>query len=96
MGGGLFFIWANSVGGFSDGIRANASSTETLAADNSVALFNVSGTVVDTVAWGTGTGQFVEQSAFAVNPDANKVLARKIEDGVMIDTDNNAADFTIM
>jgi hypothetical protein len=88
-------MWANSAGGFAAAIGADASSTETLAADNSVALINASGSVEDAVAWGTGTNQFVEGAAFPTNPTAGQVLARKIEGGIFVDTGQNANDFGV-
>jgi len=51
---GHYFVWANSENDFSDSVNADASSTASLAVDNSVALLNASGTVLDAVAWGTG------------------------------------------
>ena len=55
-----YFVWASSVNSFAQSITADASSTGTLAANNSVALFDGSGAQVDAVAWGTGTNQYVE------------------------------------
>lgn len=90
-----YFVWANSENGFGDAFHANATSTATLAADNSVALVNASGTEVDAVGWGTGADQYVEGSAFPADPDAGQILARKFADGVILDTGNNATDFII-
>lgn len=92
---GTYFAWANSENGFGDTIAANATSTATLAADNSVALIDASGTIIDALAWGTGAGQFVEGSAYPTAPAANQVLVRRSVGGVIIDTDNNANDFII-
>ncbi|HEX4104039.1 MAG TPA: lamin tail domain-containing protein [Candidatus Paceibacterota bacterium] len=92
---GGYFTWANSADGFGDATHANATSTETLAADNSVALFDASGTLVDAVAWGTGTNQYVETAAYPTDPLANQTLARIFLNGAIVDTDNNANDFTI-
>jgi hypothetical protein len=92
---GQSFIWANSVGGFSESMGADISSTETLSADNSVALMDPTGAVVDAVAWGTGTDQYEEGSPYPTDPGAGQVLLRSIMNGVMADTGNNAADFSI-
>ncbi len=92
---GEYFLWANSLGGFSAAMNANVSSTETLSADNSVGLFNASGTMIDAVAWGTGTNQYVEGPAFPTDPTANQVLIRLTQNGSMVDTNNNASDFQI-
>ena len=92
---GGYFTWANSANGFAQSIGADVSSTETLAANNSVALMDASGTIIDEVAWGTGTNQYVEGTAFAANPAANQLLERKVVGGVVIDTDDNATDFAL-
>lgn len=93
---GAYFTWANSAGGFGDSIGANITSSATLAANNSAALMDASGVVIDAVAWGEGAGQFFEGAPVAANPTAGQVLQRKIESGVIVDTDNNANDFTNM
>ncbi len=91
-----YFIWANSADGFAVSIGANVSSTETLASDNSVALENATGTIIDAVAWGSrGTDQFVEGAPYPDDPTANQILTRKFVSGVIQDIDNNAEDFAI-
>ena len=95
IGSAASFTWANSANGFAASLGADVSSTETIAADNSVALMNASGTIVDEVAWGTGANQYVEGSAFSTNPSANQVLARVSENGIMNDSDDNATDFAL-
>jgi hypothetical protein len=92
---GQEFVWANSDDGFSETVSANVSSTETLAADNSVALMDAAGTIVDAVAWGTGTNQYGEGPPCPTSPGANQLLSRRSSDGVMADTDNNSDDFTL-
>lgn len=92
---GSYFTWANSTNGFSESIDANVSSTETLSSDNSVALLASDGSVVDAVAWGTGTDQYGEGSPYATNPLANQILTRSFSGGSIVDTKNNASDFTI-
>ncbi len=92
---GQMFVWANSAGGFSEMIGANASSAETLAADNSVALMDSAGNVVDAVAWGTGSDQYGEGPPYPTDPAAGQVLVRATSNGAMADTDNNASDFTL-
>lgn len=95
IGPGQSFVWANSAGGFSGAVGADVSSTETLAADNSVALMDGAGNVVDAVAWGTGSGQYGEGPPYPTDPGPNQVLARTSSGGVMVDTDNNANDFAL-
>jgi len=92
-----YFMWANSENGFGDSVAANVTSTATLAADNSVALLDAKGTIIDAVAWGEGTNQYVEGAAYPTNPEVSHVLERKsAADGAPIDTDNNANDFFVV
>ncbi|MEK7187453.1 MAG: lamin tail domain-containing protein [Patescibacteria group bacterium] len=91
------FLWANSNDGFSETIGAQASSTQTLAGDTSVALMDASSTIIDTVAWGSGhVGPFVEGSVFPDNPLVGQLLKRRVVNGVFEDTDSNAEDFLIL
>jgi len=91
-----YSTWANSADGFAAGLGADVMSTQTLAANNSVAIENADGTVVDAVAWGEGhTAPFVEGTAFSENPAAGQALTRKFTSGVIQDTGNNANDFTL-
>ncbi len=90
-----YFVWANGGNGFGAAIHADATSSETLAADNSVALFDASGTVMDAVAWGMGEGQYGEGAPYPADPGAGQALARKFSDGAIRDTGDNAADFTL-
>lgn len=89
------FTWANSEDGFSETAGANVSSTETLSADNSVALLDAPGNVIDAVAWGIGSSQYGEGPPYPTSPGANQLLSRRSSGGVMEDTENNAEDFTI-
>lgn len=90
-----YFLWANSEGDFASSIGANISSTETLAADNSIALFDADGNEVDALAWGDGEEQYGEGDPFPSNPDAGRTLSRLRARGVFVDTRNNATDFII-
>ena len=92
---GSYFVWANSADGFSQSIGADASSTVTLAANNSVALFDAAGAEVDAVAWGTGTNQYDEGVPYPTNPGANQTLGRRFINGSVVDTDNNDSDFSL-
>ncbi len=92
---GSYFVWANSAGDFAQSIGADISSTATLAANNSVALFDGNGARTDAVAWGTGTDQYVETSPYPQSPPAGQFLGRKFVDGVIVDTDNNNDDFAL-
>lgn len=92
---GSYFIWANSADSFAQSMDADASSTATLAANNSTALFDETDALVDAVAWGTGTDQYVEGAAYPTNPGANQVLKRTFVNGAVIDTDSNSNDFSL-
>jgi hypothetical protein len=92
---GGYFVWASSANGFAQSIHADASSTGTLASNNSVALFDENGAQIDAVAWGTGTDPYVESIPYPDNPTANQVLERKFVNGVVVDTGNNKNDFTL-
>jgi hypothetical protein len=89
VGAGAYFIWANSANGFAQSISADASSSQTLSADNSVALFDADGVLIDSVAWGNGANQYGEGSPYPTNPAASQILERSV------DTDNNAKDFDL-
>jgi len=92
---GAYFTWANSTDGFAQSIAADTSSTATLAANNSVALFDATGAEVDAVAWGTGTDQYVEGAPYPTSPVAGQILQRKFTSGIVVDTDNNSNDFSL-
>lgn len=93
---GGYFMWANSGNGFDVSVGADVSSGETLAGDNSIALLDANGAIIDALAWGKGhAGPFIEGSAYPANPTARQALVRQLAGGTIIDTDNNSADFAI-
>lgn len=96
IGAGKYFVWANSENGFAAMISADVSSTETLAADNSIALIDAEGKVMDALAWGAGTGQYGEGDPFPSDPSAGQMLSRKKSGDAFIDTENNANDFSLV
>jgi len=91
------YTWANS--GFASlNPPADATTTGSIADDNGIAIRegpNDTGTIVDAVAWGNAQNAFIEGSAYSANPVANQLLARKLHNGAVQDTDNNAVDFEI-
>ncbi len=87
-----FFLWANNSGTFATSIGADEKTGSTLAGDNSIALLDNSNTIVDQVAWGTGTNQFVEGSPYPTNPGGGQSIERK---GPGIDSNNNSTDFSL-
>lgn len=91
---GGYYLWANSANGFADSIGADVFTTQTIAADNGIALRfgkENEGEIIDSVGWGACANIFVENSVFPNNPEAGQSLERNN----FIDTDNNANDFLI-
>lgn len=95
-----FFLWANSNDGYDQTIAADASSTQTIADNNSIALFNGDDVLLDVLAWGSGhLNPFFEGNATSTpaNPEPNQSLERKPggNDGNGKDTDSNVDDFIV-
>lgn len=105
-----YYLWAHKslTNNFADTIFADASSSATLASDNSVALKRTSDdTIIDAVGWGSTSGIYIETSSFTTNPTANHSIERKASalsdstsmsgtealKGNGFDTDNNSTDF---
>lgn len=90
-----YYTWANSNNSFSDLMRADTSSTQTISADNGIALrqgTENTGTILDSLAWGVVFNAFIEGLPFATNPLANQTLERTNN----LDTNNNAIDFHLI
>ena len=92
-----YFLWANSEYASSSGIDADVTSSQTLAKDNSIALFDKNKNILDALAWGSSTDPFVEGRPFEQNPGKNRNLARKWDatGQEYQDTNNNSQDFEI-
>jgi hypothetical protein len=92
-----YFLWLNSSYVSSSQLLADVSSSQTLAINNSIALLNKKGDVMDAVAWGSSTNPFVEGEAFPQNPIKEEGLARKwnLEINNYQDQNNNKEDFEI-
>ena len=91
-----YFLWANSNYASSVQIEADTTSTQTLSKNNSIALLDKKGSIIDAVAWGTSTNPFVETLPFPQNPEENHSLGRKTDnDGKYIDTNDNSQDFEL-
>lgn len=88
-----YFLWANSKDNFHLTVSADVCSTATLAKNNSIALLNPAGIIIDALAWGESQNPFVEEVPFPENPVANQQLKRKMLNGAYQDTNNNANDF---
>ncbi len=93
VGAGKVLTWANS--SYASIIGAELSNDSSIAANNSVGLLNKDGVLVDAVGWGEVSGEFVEGSAYPTNPEEGQVLLRKQSGGLLVDTQNNSADFEI-
>jgi len=91
-----YFMWANSDDNFHLSVNANVWSTAILSENYSIGLLNETGKVIDSLAWGAGhVNPSVENTPYPTNPGANQSLKRKFVDGIIQDTNNNAADFEI-
>ena len=92
-----YFLWANSEYASSTQIPADVTSTQTLAGNNSLGLFDREGNVIDQVAWGSSTNPFVETAPFPENPEETQTLGRKFDnqDNNYLDTDDNSQDFEL-
>ena len=94
-----YFLWLNSH--FDSLLNiADATSSQTLSKNNSIALLDKNKNVVDAVAWGSGSNPFVETSPFPENPEKGKSLSRKMamsDDGkpAYLDLNDNQLDFSI-
>lgn len=88
-----FLIWANAQDGFADLIQAPYQSQASLSSNNSVALLDSQGFIVDAVAWGKGKNPFGEGAPFPQNPGANQPLKRKQLENSYIDSNSNQEDF---
>ncbi len=90
-----YFLWANS--DYLDiPILPNAATSAAIASDNGIALrfgSNDTGEIIDAVSWGMAQNAFVEGTIRPLNPnEAGYALVRDNNQ----DTNNNAADFTII
>ncbi len=86
-----YYLWANS--SWTPSVSPDTATSATLAANNGIALRHGpedTGTIIDSVAWGSATNAFVENAPFPTNPDAGKSIER-----VGDDTDNNSVDFVL-
>jgi hypothetical protein len=88
-----YFLWTNSENNFANSLSADVSSKATLAKNNSVAILNSEGVILDSLAWGESSNPFVEEQSFPENPEPNQRLTRKQGNGIYQDTNNNNQDF---
>lgn len=92
-----YFLWINSDYASFSQILVDVSSAQTLAKDNSIALFDKKKNIIDSLAWGSSSNPFLEGMAFVENPVENQSLGRKWdkESQNYQDTENNYQDFEI-
>jgi hypothetical protein len=78
-----YYLWASSVNGFSTLVGANVSSTDFLAANNSIAIRQGAlntGTLIDSLSWNNTVDSFTslfEGTIFGSSPGAGQSLERK-------------------
>ena len=92
-----YFLWVNAEYASSTQILADVTSSQILAATNSIAFLDGDKNIIDSVAWGVSVVPFVENLPFPQNPGADQSLGRKWSTTAQnyIDTDNNQNDFEI-
>lgn len=92
-----YFLWLNSDYAASSQILADATSTQTLAKNNSIAILDKDKNIIDQAAFGTSTDAFLETASYPENPREGESLGRKwLSDSQNYqDTDNNQEDFEI-
>lgn len=93
-----YYLWASSQdGNYPSLVGADTSSTQTLASNNSIALFAPDDTLLSALGWGSSTNPFVENIPFPGNPPKNKSLGRIwAEDKESYsESNNNSVDFEI-
>lgn len=89
-----YFLWINS--SLKSKYKHDVYSSNTISADNSIAIIDDNGKILDAVAWGLGhTNPFVEGESFPINPEGNKMIYRKKSDEEYKDSDDNSVDFEI-
>lgn len=75
-----FYLWANNNNGYASTINADASSTEKIADDNSIALTQSDGTtIIDGVGWGSLSGTQYTEGTVPPNLAASKSYERKAQ-----------------
>ncbi len=86
-----YLLWANTTNGYNTSIGADIANTGSLADNNSIALLTSTDSIIDQLAWGTGTNQFKEGLAYPDNPGISQSLERIHG----VDTDHNKTDFVL-
>ena len=93
-----YYLWASSKDeNYPSLIEADASTTQTLAINNSIGLLTPDDIMISALAWGSSTNPFVEGTPFPDNPGKNQSLGRIWDEEAQEykDTGDNSADFEI-
>lgn len=88
-----FFFWSNFDYKSSSSSKPDIRSSASLAKNNSIALLDSKGKIIDALSWGESQNPFVEGVSFPQNPVPNQTLERKKADGIYQDTGDNSQDF---
>lgn len=84
-----FYLWANSSDGYAASIGADASTTDILAADNSIALrlgAENTGNIIDSLSWDSSENALKEGTEFSPDPGGNQSLERKARSTSTVDS----------
>ncbi len=88
-----YFIWASSRDkSFPEKIEADISSTQYLSYNNSIALFNAEGSLLDALAWGDGENPYTKTNPLE-NPEKGQIIKREKENGSYSRKNDNSSDF---
>ncbi len=88
-----YFTWASSRNkNFPSLIGADIYSTQYLSKDNSIAIFNDQGELLDALSWGEGEDPYVLGNSIE-NPKKGQIIKRKEEEGVYKTKGDNFSDF---
>lgn len=88
-----YFVWASSKeNSFPEKVGADVFSVQTISYNNSVALFDNSRNLIDSLSWGEGENQYVLGSAID-NPSKGQVIRRKKENETYSIKNDNSFDF---
>jgi predicted extracellular nuclease len=88
-----FFLWGSSKEkSYPEKIGADVSSIQTLSKNNSIALLNKEGELIDAVSWGEGENAYILGNPLE-NPENGQIIKRKIDNKKYLQTEDNFFDF---
>ncbi len=88
-----YFLWASSrEDNFPSKMNADVFSTQYLSSNNSIALFDSNGSLIDAVAWGDGENQYLKGRPLE-NPKEGQIIKRIKEGGSYVLSGDNSLDF---